>query len=161
MKTRDIDKANCYINFSISNEFFVIPISKVLEILPLNQLTLVPNAPDFIKGILNFRGAIVPVINLRKRFNFVRQEVDGNMVVVVEVIHGDKPVLMGLLVDEVTDVIEFEYKDIRSVPETGIKYNPEFLEGFIETNGKFTMVLDLDRVLSITELTEIKQVVNT
>jgi purine-binding chemotaxis protein CheW len=161
MKTRDIDKVNCYINFSISNEFFAIPISKVLEILPLNQLTLVPNAPDFIKGILNFRGAIVPVINLRKRFNFVRQEVDGNMVVVVEVIHGDKPVLMGLLVDEVTDVIEFEYKDIRSVPETGIKYNPEFLEGFIETNGKFTMVLDLDRVLSITELTEIKQVVNT
>ena len=160
MRTQDIEKRKSYINFSIGNENFAIIVNRVLEIMHLNQLTHVPNASDFVKGILNFRGAIVPVINLRKRFNFMQQEVDGDMVVVVEVMNNDNNVLMGLLVDEVTDVIEFEYKDIRTVPEIGIKYNPDFLEGFIEMNGKFTMVLDVDRVLSISELAEVSEVSN-
>jgi len=82
------------------------------------------------------------------------------MVIVVEVLNNENHVLMGLLVDEVTDVIEFEYKDIRAVPALGIKYNPDFLEGFIEMNGKFTMVLDLDRVLSVSELAEVSEVSN-
>ena len=161
MKTQDIDKRKSYINFSIGKENFAIIVSRVLEILHLEQLTQVPNSSDFVKGILNFRGAIVPVINLHKRFNFTQQDADGNMVVVVEVMNNDNQILMGLLVDEVTNVIEFEYKDIRAVPEIGIKYNPDFLEGFIEMNGKFTMVLDVDRVLSVSELAEVNEVSNT
>jgi purine-binding chemotaxis protein CheW len=161
MRTQDIEKRKSYINFSIGNENFAIIVNRVLEIMHLNQLTHVPNTSDFVKGILNFRGAIVPVINLGKRFNFMQQDVEGDMVVVVEVMNNDNQVLMGLLVDEVTDVIEFEYKDIRAVPEIGIKYNPDFLEGFIEMNGKFTMVLDVDRVLSISELAEVSEVSNT
>jgi purine-binding chemotaxis protein CheW len=160
MKTSDIDKKKSYINFSMGMENFAIIVNRVLEILHLQQLTHVPNASDFVKGILNFRGAIVPVINLHKRFHFNQQEDEGNMIIVVEVKHNDNHVLMGLLVDEVTDVIEFEYKDIRAVPEIGIKYNPDFLEGFIEMNGKFTMVLDVDRVLSVSELAEVNEVSN-
>jgi purine-binding chemotaxis protein CheW len=158
MKTQDIDKRKSYVNFSIGKENFAIIVSRVLEILQLDQLTHVPNASDFVKGILNFRGSIVPVINLHKRFNFTQQDAEGNMVVVIEVLNNGNHVLMGLLVDEVTDVIEFEYKDIRAVPEIGIKYNPDFLEGFIERNGKFTMVLNLDRVLSVSELAEVNEV---
>jgi len=160
MKTQDIDKKKSYVNFSIGNENFAIIVNRVLEIQPLDQLTHVPNASDFVKGILNFRGAIVPVINLHKRFKFDHQNAGGDMVIVVEVLNNENHVLMGLLVDEVTDVIEFEYKDIRAVPALGIKYNPDFLEGFIEMNGKFTMVLDLDRVLSVSELAEVSEVSN-
>jgi purine-binding chemotaxis protein CheW len=158
MKTNDIDKKKSYINFSIGKENFAIVVDRVLEILHLEQLTHVPNASDFVKGILNFRGAIVPVINLNKRFNFGDPQSEGTMVIVVEVLHEENQVLMGLLVDEVTDVIEFGYKDIRAVPEIGIKYNPDFLEGFIEMEGRFTMVLDVDRVLSVAELAEINEV---
>lgn len=161
MKTQDIDIKKSYVNFSIGNESFVIIVNRVLEILHLDQLTHVPNASDFVKGILNFRGAIVPVIDLHKRFNFAQQDIESNMVVVVEVMYNDNHVLMGLLVDEVTDVIEFEYKDIKTVPEIGIKYNPKFLEGFIEMNGKFIMVLDVDWVLSVSELASVSEVLTT
>jgi purine-binding chemotaxis protein CheW len=158
MKTQDIDKRKSYVNFSIGKENFAVIVTRVLEILQLDQLTHVPNASDFVKGILNFRGHIVPVINLHKRFNFTQQDAEGKMVVIIEIMNNDNHVLMGLLVDEVTDVIEFEYKDIRAVPEIGIKYNPDFLEGFIEMKGKFTMVLNLDRVLSVSELAEVGEV---
>jgi purine-binding chemotaxis protein CheW len=158
MNSHDIDQRKSYIYFSIGEENFAIIVNRVLEILHHEQLTHVPNASDYIKGILNFRGAIVPIINLPKRFNFAQHESESKMVIVVEIVHQDNHVPMGLLVDEVTDVIEIEYKDIRSVPEIGIKYNPDFLEGFIEIQGKFIMVLDVDRVLSVPELAEIREV---
>ena len=158
MKTLDINKGKSYINFRLGSENFAIIVSRVLEIFNLVQLTHVPNASDFVKGILSFRGAIVPVINLYKRFNFAQPDVESNIVVVVEVLDKDSHVLIGLLVDKVTDVIEFGYKDIRSVPENGVIYNPEFLEGFIQLNDKFTMVLNVDRVLNVSELASVSEV---
>jgi purine-binding chemotaxis protein CheW len=144
MNTHNVNQRKSYINFSIGEENFAIIVNRVLEILNHEQLTHVPNASDYIKGILNFRGAIVPIINLPKRFNFVQHESESKMVIVVEIVHQDNHVQTGLLVDEVTDVI-------------GIKYNPDFLEGFIEGQGKFIMVLDVDRVLSVSELAEIRE----
>jgi purine-binding chemotaxis protein CheW len=158
MKIRDFDTRNSFINFSIGNEYFAIIVNRVLEIMHLSQITKVPNASDYVKGILNFRGAIVPVIDLPRRFNFDQFAGKADMVIVVEVVYKDSQVLMGLLVDEVMDVIEFQYKDIRTVPEIGVKYNPEFLEGFIERNGMLIMVLDVDRVLSLAELAEVSDV---
>lgn len=157
MATMDIDKKNSYINLQIGTETFAITVYKVLEILQLEGLTRVPNSPDFVLGVLNFRGSIVPVINMHKRFNMESSGIVDKMVVVVDVISKEKNVLMGLLVDQVTDVVEFEYTSIKSVPDLGIKYNPEFIEGFIEMNEKFIMVLDIDRVLNIEELAEISQ----
>jgi purine-binding chemotaxis protein CheW len=158
MKTHDMDKTRSFIHFSIANENFAIMVNRVLEILHLQQLTRVPNASDYITGILNFRGTIVPVINLHKRFNFKQYEREGDMVIVVEIMHKESPVLLGLLVEEVSDVIEFEYKEIRTVPEIGIKYNPDFLEGFVEMDGKFIMVLNVDRVMNVSELAEVEEV---
>jgi len=159
MATSDIDKKTSYINLRIGSESFAISVFKVLEIIRLEQLTRVPNASDFVPGVLNFRGAIVPVIDMHKRFNVTESQSDDKMVVVVDVLNKEKSVLMGLLVDQVTDVIEFEFKDIKSVPDLGIKYNPEFLDGFIEMNDRFIMVLNIDRVLSVQELSEISQTI--
>lgn len=158
MATIDIDKKNSYINLQIGTENFAITVFKVLEILQLEGLTKVPNSPDFVLGVLNFRGSIVPVINMHKRFNMDSSGTEDKMVVVVDVISKENNVLMGLLVDKVTDVVEFEYTSIKSVPDLGIKYNPEFIEGFIEMNEKFIMVLDIDRVLNVIELAEIRQI---
>jgi purine-binding chemotaxis protein CheW len=107
--------------------------------------------------VLNFRGSIVPIIDMHKRFN-VRKKNDDNMIIVVDIENKDNGAMMGLLVDEVTDVIEIGYKDIRSVPEIGIKYNPEFLEGIVERNEDFIKVLNTDRVLNVTELAEIEEI---
>lgn len=159
MKTHELDNTRSYVHFGLGNEDFAIIVNRVLEILHLDQLTQVPNASVYVKGILNFRGSIVPVINLHKRFNFQDHISEGNMVIVIEVTHNDNTTLMGLLVEEVSDVIEFEYKDLRTVPDIGIKYNPDFLEGFVERNGKFIMVLNVDKVMNVTELAEINEIV--
>jgi purine-binding chemotaxis protein CheW len=155
MATMDIDKKTSYINLRIGTEHFAISVYKVLEIIQFEELTKVPNSSDFVPGVLNFRGSIVPVIDMHKRFNVTTGDEQGRMVVVVDILNKDKNVLMGLLVDQVDDVLEFEYKSIKSVPDLGIKYNPEFLEGFIEQNDKFIMVLNIDRVLSVNELSEV------
>jgi purine-binding chemotaxis protein CheW len=158
METMDIDKKISYINLRIGTEHFAISVFKVLEIIQFEELTKVPNSSDFVPGVLNFRGSIVPVIDMHKRFNVTNIAEEGKMVVVVDIINKDKNVLMGLLVDQVDDVIEFEYKSIKSVPDLGIKYNPEFLEGFIEKEEKFIMVLNIDRVLNVKELAEVSQI---
>ncbi len=155
MATLDIDKKTSYINLRIGSESFAISVYKVLEIIQFEQLTKIPNASDFVPGVLNFRGSIVPVIDMHKRFNIENTGSADKMVVVVDIVSKDKNVLMGLLVDQVTDVIEFEYKNIKAVPDLGIKYNPEFLEGFIEIDEKFIMVLNIDRVLNVQELAEV------
>lgn len=154
MEITNIDKKISYINLQIGTEQFAISVFKVLEIVRYAELTHVPNSSDFVPGIINFRGSIVPVIDMHKRFNMNSTETE-KMVVIVDVLNKDKNILMGLLVDQVTDVIEFDYKSIRSVPDLGIKYNPEFIEGFVEHENKFIMVLNIDRVLSVQELSEI------
>jgi len=151
----DFDKKLNYISLRIGTEDFAIIVDKVLEIIQFQTLTCIPNSPDFVLGILNFRGSIVPVIDMHRRFNIDLSESENGMIVVVDVTNQDKHVLMGLMVDQVTNVIECDFKDIRSVPDLGIKYNPEFLEGYIENENKFIMVLKTDRVLSVDELSEI------
>lgn len=160
MITTDIDKKKSYVNLRIGTESFAISVFKVLEIIQFENITCVPNSSDFVPGVLNFRGSIVPVIDMHKRFNIESTGSSEKMVIIVDITNKDKNVLMGLLVDQVTDVIEFEYKDIKSVPDLGIKYNPEFLDGFIEMEGKFIMVLNIDRVLSIKELSEVTESLN-
>jgi purine-binding chemotaxis protein CheW len=154
----DIDKKTSYINFRIGTEQFAISVSKVLEIIRFDQITHVPDSSPFVLGVINFRGSIVPVIDTHHRFNIDCKGGQNKMAVIVDLQNKDKNVLMGLLVDQVTDVLEFEYTSIKSIPDLGIKYNPEFLEGFIEQEGRFIMVLNIDRVLNLQELSDISLV---
>lgn len=157
MDMSDVQSKNSYINLRIGKESFAISVYKVLEIIQYEGITQVPNCSDFVPGILNFRGSIVPVIDMHKRFNVKAIDAENQMVVVVDVINNENTVLMGLLVDQVTDVIEFEVKSIKSVPDLGVQYNPEFIEGFLEHDGKYVMVLNIDKVLSVQEITEVGQ----
>lgn len=159
MESNHIDKLLSYISFTIEKEHFAISISKVVEIILLENITRVPNSSQYIEGILNFRGEIVPIINLKKRFNYNNLIGDGNLVIVVEVNHQDKIVQLGLLVNEVTDVIEFRFRDVKTIPEHGVKFNPLFLEGFVEIENQIVMVLEVDKVLSIIELAEVTNLV--
>ena len=157
MENSDINRENSYINFKIGKEFFAISVYKVLEIIQFEQITQIPNSSDFIRGVINFRGTIVPVIDMHKRFNIEKQENENRMVVVVDMKNKENNVTMGLLVDQVVNVIEFNFKSIRSVPDLGIRYNPEFLEGFVEMNDQFIMIMNVDRVLSVSELSAVDE----
>jgi purine-binding chemotaxis protein CheW len=157
MENSDINRETSYINFKIGKEHFAISVYKVLEIIQFEQITQIPNSSDFIRGVINFRGGIVPVIDMHKRFNIEKPEIESRMVVVVDMQNMDKKVTMGLLVDRVVNVIEFSYKSIRAVPDLGIRYNPEFLEGFIEIKDQVIMIMNVDRVLSVSELSAVDE----
>ena len=157
MENSDINRENSYINFKIGKEYFAISVYKVLEIIQFEQITQIPNSSDFIRGVINFRGTIVPVIDMHKRFNIEKPEDENSMVVVVDMQNKEYNVTMGLLVDQVVNVIEFNYKSIRSVPDLGIRYNPEFLEGFVEMDDHFIMIMNVDRVLSVSELSAVDE----
>ena len=148
METKNtIDEKQSYVTFSLGRESFAIPVLSVLEITISESLTNVPNAPSFIEGILNFRGEIIPVVNLHRRFNKPRVERDENMIVVVDMNTGKKNTHMGLLVDDVMDVIEFRFADINKTPEMGISYDQDFLQGVVDHELQFLMVLNLEKVL--------------
>jgi purine-binding chemotaxis protein CheW len=157
MENEYIDRESSYINFKIGNENFAISVYKVLEIIQFEQITQIPNASDFIRGVINFRGSIVPVINMHKRFNIGQQETESRMVIIVDVKNRESNVIMGLLVDQVVNVVEFNYKSIRVLPDLGIRYNPEFLEGFVDVQGQFIMIMNVDRVLSVNELSALTE----
>jgi purine-binding chemotaxis protein CheW len=156
MENAYIDKETSYVNLKIGKENFAISVYKVLEILQFEHITEIPNSSDFIRGVINFRGTIVPVIDMHKRFNISQPESENRMVVVVDVKNNDNNVIMGLLVDQVVNVIEFCYKNIRAVPDLGIRYNPEFLEGFVDIQDQFIMIMNVDRVLSVGELSMVE-----
>lgn len=157
MENAYIDKETSYVNLRIGKENFAISVYKVLEIIQFEHITEIPNSSDFIRGVINFRGTIVPVIDMHKRFNITQPETENRMVVVVDVKNSDNNVIMGLLVDQVVNVVEFSYKNIRVVPDLGIKYNPEFLEGFVEIQNQFIMIMNVDRVLSVGELSMVEE----
>jgi purine-binding chemotaxis protein CheW len=157
MEHSEINRETSYINFKIGKENFAISVYKVLEIIQFEHITQIPNSSDYIRGVINFRGGIVPVIDMHKRFNLEGSEYESRMVVVADIQNKENNVTMGLLVDQVVDVIEFAFKNIRAVPDLGIKYNPEFLEGFVEMNGRFIMIMNVDRVLSISELSALEE----
>ncbi len=147
---------NSYIYFKIGKENYAIVVTKVLEILQSGKLTQIPNSSEYVKGVLNFRGEIVPVIDMHKRFNMKSPDDKNRMIIVIDLETEKNNVLMGLLVDQVKDVFEIEYKSIRKVPDIGINYNPEFLEGMIEKDDQFILLLNVDRVLNTGELAEIQ-----
>jgi purine-binding chemotaxis protein CheW len=157
MESADINKEASYINFKIGKENFAIGVNKVLEIIQFEHITRIPNSSDFIRGVINFRGGIVPVIDMHRRFNMGMPENESRMVVVVDVQSRENNVTMGLLVDQVVNVIEFNYKSIRAVPDLGFRYNPEFLEGFVEMDGQFIMIMNVDKVLSLSELSTVEE----
>ena len=152
---------NTYLSFGIGNENFSVNISKVLEVILEYQIIEVPDAPPFIEGVINFRGDIVPIINFRKKFNFRDSRPGASaMIIVLEITEADKKVVFGAVVDRVHDVFEVNPEQIKSIPEFGSKYNPEYIEGMIKVKDDFFMIMDIEKVFSDKEvdiLTEIEE----
>jgi purine-binding chemotaxis protein CheW len=143
-----------YVNFRLGSENFAIPVMRVLEIIQNCTLTKVPNSSIYIRGVLNFRGEIVPVIDMYERFNMKFDENTNKMIIIVDVESTNNHMHIGLIVDKVMDIIEFEFKDIQKAPDMGINYDLTFIDGFVDINSQFIMVLNIDKVLNKSDLIE-------
>ena len=146
-------EATQYLTFKLDEEVFALDVAKVREILEESSITKVPQTPDFMRGVINLRGSVVPVIDMRLKFGMSRTEKTVNTcIIVVEVQLEDEVIVLGALADSVQEVIEMEPSQIEAAPHIGSRLNTDFIKGMGKHDNRFIMILDIDRVFSSAEL---------
>ncbi len=146
---RNTKRKNTFLSFRIGKETFAVSVQKVLEVLEKQYITEVPNVPEYVEGVINFRGKIIPVIDTRIKFNLPKRTEGEKYVVIVFDIHvEEKKMLIGAMADSVHDVLALDESNILDVPEMGYNYNAEFLLGMLKNETSFTMILNIDKVFS-------------
>jgi len=149
--------SSTYLSFIVCEELFAVNVTKVLEVLQKQRITHVPNAPDFIKGIINFRGDVVPVFESRTKFNLPPRADDTAFVVIVlDLSRQDEVFRIGAVVDKVKDVINIDDADIKPVPVMSKEFNASFLQGIFKLHDDFIMLLDVEKVFSGSEINVLK-----
>lgn len=142
-------KSGKYITFTLANEDYVLYILSVKEIIGMMRVTKVPKTPDFVRGVINLRGKIHPVIDLRKRFNLEMKEDDERTPIIsVEVRQGNTIQFIGIVVDTVSEVINVEKGDIEKSPAFGRMMDTSFILGLAKINNRVVTLLDIDQILS-------------
>ncbi len=139
-----------YLCLAVGVETYAIGIDMVREILEVGRMTPLPLTPDFVRGVMNLRGAVVPVIDLKARFGDAPAVIGRrSSVVIVETDHRDQegPLVVGVLVDGVSEVLEISSQDIEPVPALGTRIPREFLQGMAKAKGALLSILDVDRIL--------------
>lgn len=145
-----------FLTFSLNGEMFAVAISHIKEIIEFGQPTEVPMMPAFIRGVINLRGAVVPVIDLNARFGRDASAVSRrSCIVIVEVPAEDGAQDIGIMVDAVSAVLEIPASEIEPAPSFGSRIRSEFLHGMGKVDGRFVMILSLGEVLSVDELAQL------
>ncbi|MBB5213440.1 chemotaxis protein CheW [Parapusillimonas granuli] len=148
-----------YLTFSVGSEMFAVGILNVKEIIEYGNLTEIPMMPNFIRGVINLRGAVVPVIDLGARFSGRISAVQRRTcIVIVEVQQDDEKLDIGIMVDAVSEVLEIPGADIEPAPSFGAHIRADFIAGMGKVAGKFVIILNIQRVLSVDEMTVLTQI---
>lgn len=147
-----------YLTFTLDDEVFAVDVARVREILEMPSITKVPQVPDFMRGVINLRGCVVPVIDLRQKFGMQETAQTVNTcIIVVEVDMDGENIVLGALADSVQEVIEMEPSQIEAAPHIGTHLDTAFLKGMGKHNERFVMILDIDKVFSSVELTAVQR----
>jgi purine-binding chemotaxis protein CheW len=142
-----------YLTFSLANEEYGIGILKIKEIIGLMPITSVPRTPDYVRGVINLRGKVIPVIDLRLRFSMAQKEyTDRTCIVVVEIGGRAMDMIIGIVVDSVSEVLNIKNEDIEDTPAFGTSLNTEYILGMAKIDGSVKILLDIDTVLSSDEM---------
>jgi purine-binding chemotaxis protein CheW len=146
-----------FLTFVLNDEEYGIGILHIREIIEYDNLTVVPLMPDFISGVINLRGNVVPVVNLARRFQHEPKDIGKRTSIVIIDIkdHDGESVEIGIVVDIVNEVIELASSDIAAAPSFGAKIRADFIQGMGKIEDKLMILLDVDKVLSINELSAI------
>jgi len=142
-----------YLTFKLEDEIFALDISKVREVLDFTTITKVPKTPEFMRGVINLRGSVVPVVDLRLKFGLSRTENTVNTcIIITEVTVDNETMVLGALADSVQEVMDLEPERIEPAPRIGTHLNTAFIRGMGKRNNTFVIILDIDKVFSIEEL---------
>jgi len=142
-----------YLTFKLSNETYGIEILKVQEIIGLMNITSIPRTPDFVRGVINLRGKVIPVIELRKKFNMETvEDTDHTCIIVVQVMGTGTPITMGILVDEVSEVVDITENQLEPPPSFGTNIDTAFILAMGKLKDTVVILLDIDKVLTAYEM---------
>lgn len=153
-----MDTANIisqYLTFKLENDTYAINVISVREVmkLKLKDMTKIPKTPDYHKGVISVRGSVVPVIDMRVKFNIVNQEITSeSSIIVLEIPINGKKTILGILTDSVKEVIDLDRDQIVDPPEIGNQLNMEFIEGIGKRNEEFIIILKIEKIINSEEL---------
>lgn len=153
MSVASITDTRQYLTFQLGDEVFALGVSNVREILEFTTVTKVPKTPEFMRGVINLRGSVVPVLDMRLKFGLTRTEktVD-TCIIVVEVSFEEENTIIGALVDSVQEVFDLEPDQIEPAPRIGTQLKTEFIKGMGKRDDHFIILLDIDKVFTSEEL---------
>jgi len=150
---------NQYLTFKLAEEVYGIDISQVREVLEYTAITAVPRTPDFMRGVINLRGGVVPVVDMRLKFGLLKTEVTINTcIVIMEIMFDEDVALIGALVDSVQEVLELDPSQIEPPPKIGTGLKTEFIKGMGKHEENFIIILDVDMIFSAQELDILQKV---
>ncbi|MGA2436472.1 MAG: chemotaxis protein CheW [Bryobacteraceae bacterium] len=153
MSVAEITETRQYLTFKLGDEVFATDVAKVREVLDFTAITKIPRTPEFMSGVINLRGNVVPVVDLRLCFEMSKTEKTVNTcIVVVEVVLDGETAVIGALADSVEEVIDLEPEQIEPAPRIGTRIRTDFIRGMGKRDTQFIMILDIDRVFSADEL---------
>ncbi|HNY63875.1 MAG TPA: chemotaxis protein CheW [Deltaproteobacteria bacterium] len=153
MSIAGITETTQYLSFNLDEEEFALEISRVREVLDFTRITKVPKAPSFMKGVINLRGSVVPVVDLKEKFGIRETEKTVlTRIIICEIDVDGELTVIGALADSVHEVMDIEPQDIEPAPKIGTRLDTDFLKGMGKHGDDFIMILDIDHVFSADEL---------
>ncbi len=157
--TASTTKLGKYLTFKLNEEEYGIGIIKVKEIIGMMTITSVPRTPEFVKGVVNLRGKVIPIVDLRLKFSMEAiPYTERTCIIVVEIDSNDATVLIGIVVDAVSEVLNINEDDIEETPTFGTELNTEYILGMAKLEGAVKILLNIDKVLSPKEIEGLEKV---
>jgi purine-binding chemotaxis protein CheW len=151
-------EGNKFLTFLLGQEIYGLPIKKAKEIIGMMEITHIPKTQGYIKGVINLRGKIIPIVDLRLRFGMVEKEyTDRTCIIVIEAAANDNQRLVGIVVDTVSEVVNIQKGEIEPPPEYDAQIEGNFLMGLGKIKDKVILILDIDKILNREELAHLKQ----
>ena len=153
MSAGTITENGQYLTFQLEEEVFALDISRVREVLDFTKITKVPQTPDFMLGVINLRGSVMPVVDMRLKFGLSKAETTVNTcIIIVEVELDGEITMLGALVDSVHEVMELDADQIEPPPRIGTRLNTKFIKGMGKQDDRFLIIIEIDKVFSVDEL---------
>ena len=155
-----IQLAGKYLTFKLGDEEYGLQILKVQEIIRMQAVTRVPRTPAYLRGVINLRGKVIPVVDLRKKFGLKDfEDTERTCIIVVQVLQGSTTVTTGIIIDEVREVLDIVADNIEETPSFGANVDAEFILGIGKIGTSVKMLLDIDKVMNAAELKAVKAAV--
>lgn len=152
-------KSEKYLTFNLGGEQYGVEILKVREIIGIMDITRVPRTPAFVRGVINLRGKVIPVIDLRTKFDLEKvDDTEQTCIIVVDMLFETSSLLMGIIVDSVSEVLDIDREDIEETPMFGTTVSTDFIKGIAKTKGGVKILLNIEEVLTTAEILSLPKV---